>query len=236
MKKAIFAAVMIALFGILVISILTLTVSASSSLNECKKSCNLEKREEIKLLISNFRGCNTDCLNEKKSCLESHKSEFLSCKNDCIANQNLTNVRERSYCMVQCASSYQSDKKLCSSKNCTDQCKATKKESIINVSINKDICTNACILEESPYNLTVSEETCNTNSGLFNGLCNGPYFDIVCTQQEYCLCEGNFNYSCPQNYTCVKGFKIRPPRINTISGWKDSLGKDLGEIGICGKE
>ena len=83
----------------------------------------------------------------------------------------------------------------------------------------------------------VNEEECENAGGFYHEVCNGPYFDIICSPQKFCICDGEDGYSCPGNYTC--NHKIRnllPRKGNTVQGYKDQLGNELGDIGICEKQ
>jgi hypothetical protein len=82
----------------------------------------------------------------------------------------------------------------------------------------------------------VEEETCIEAGGLFQALCRGPWFGIGCSQQKFCLCSGDFNYQCPQDYTCIKDFKEPRIKRTSIPGWKTLLGEDLGDIGLCAQK
>jgi hypothetical protein len=82
-------------------------------------------------------------------------------------------------------------------------------------------------------NVSVEENSCVQAGGLYQQLCNGPYFDIVCSAQNFCICGGNFNYTCPQNNICLKDFISPNKRLTTITGWKTLSGVALGDIGVC---
>jgi len=115
-----------------------------------------------------------------------------------------------------------------------------------------DVFLDSCQICECGYNSRVSckktdfcnfneflndSSKCESNNGLFQQLCNGPYFDIVCSHDNYCLCSGFDNYSCPENYYCLHNFSLSLTRRGyTIAGWKTLLGVQLGDIGICVKK
>jgi hypothetical protein len=46
--------------------------------------------------------------------------------------------------------------------------------------------------------------------------------------------SGNGNNSCPSNSACLTNFDINV-RKDTVAGWKNYIGEDLGNIGICVK-
>ena len=84
--------------------------------------------------------------------------------------------------------------------------------------------------------ISTNKDECMMSGGLYQQLCNGPYFDIVCSKDHFCLCEGINNYSCAPGYKCLKEFSNSLTRkSNTIPGWKTLLGFSLGDIGICTK-
>ena len=84
-------------------------------------------------------------------------------------------------------------------------------------------------------NVSVEEDFCSSSGGFYYRICNGPYFDIVCSKNKYCICGGLINYQCGEGYECLYDFVSPNKRTMTIEGFKDLLGRDLGLIGVCGK-
>ncbi len=188
-----------------------------------------------------YQLCRSNCLDDKKISQDLCKSDFSECKTLCISNRTCSSncVKERINCLKQANSEHVSCQKQCKAiiaPKCLDgtynlgdtftsgcqicECKANGK-----ISCKKDAFCNK--------NASVSESSCLQAGGLYSPLCNGPYFDLLCTQQNFCLCEGTNNYSCPLNYECMKSFVSPNKRTHTINGWKDVIGLSLGDIGIC---
>lgn len=194
-----------------------------------------------------IKDCKNECINEKKAGSLNCSSSFLSCKEDCTKNRTCSNNchKEKTNCLKTVNSDYSKCSKKCINigKNITclngkyktgdvflDKCQECVCGYNARVSCKKtDFCNFNEVLND--------KNICETNNGLYQPLCNGPYFDIVCSQANFCLCNGLNNYTCPENYYCLHDFSLSLTRRGyTIAGWKTLLGFQLGDIGICVKK
>ncbi|MEM0465346.1 MAG: hypothetical protein QXW97_01440 [Candidatus Pacearchaeota archaeon] len=227
-RKKIIVIISLLTFLILVIPIINSSLNEDKEIKDCKNYCFLNKKKGIAEINSNYKECCKSCDGkEKQKCMFSCKDkqsyllkklEFIyeNCEKNClykIKNSNLT-------CMN---GTYKLGEIF------LDDCNICRCEIDSKIKCRK---TPFCNFED----ITINKTICEKNNGLFQQLCNGPYFDIVCSKYNFCLCDGNNNYSCPENYTCIKNFTLSITRKgNTILGWKTLLGKNLGDIGICAK-
>lgn len=232
----------------------------SEDINQCKRECSSGKSGAIKECTNEFKSCKASCMQENKNCLNEVRSDLKECKSRCSdgnciklcndISKNETKMCSKKECDLECTS----DKKVCLEyagfeySNCPKACDLGLKNvsCLGNYSAGQvfeqgcDLCvcsfSGEILCKKTKYcnfdTANVNKQSCLNSGGLFQGLCTGPYFDIVCTSKNYCLCSGNSEYSCPDNYSCVTDFNI-PVRRGTIEGWKDMLGRDLGNIGIC---
>ena len=219
MKKKIIAAVFV-----LLITISIVLVSASES-NNCRKECTINQKLGNDNCSSNYKSCKDDCAkdracirlcsDEKKSCTKEVSSDFKDCSIKCkYIGKNITCLSGK----YNAGEVFLEGCQICECQyNSRVSCKKT------------DFCN---------FNEVLSDQNkCESNSGLFQPLCNGPYFDIVCSQANFCLCDGNNNYTCPENYYCLHDFSLSLTRRGyTISGWKTLLGFNIGNIGVCVKQ
>ena len=221
MKKEVY------LFIISIIIILLLIITISSlTIPECKKECTTNKTKDQNICENKFdtcknicnsrdRKCLSNCSSERKTCLDKKNSDYLNCQKKCsIIGKNITCLKGKYYpgetFLQGCDSGY-----------CNYDSKVTCKK------------TNFCNYQGQ--NLT--ENICKINNGLYQQLCNGLYYDIVCSADNFCLCDGKNNYSCPGEYYCLDNFSLSLTRRGqTITGWKTLLGFPLGDIGICVKK
>lgn len=190
--------------------------------------------------------CKKECTNNRLLDNQNCQSEYESCRKECINNRKCINscYNEKKECQKETSSSYLKCSKKCSflGKNITCWGKYNAGDSFL----------SGCQICECKYNSRISckktnfcnfkevlddKNTCETNNGLYQQLCNGPYFDIVCSQANFCLCDGSNKYNCPENYYCLHDFSLSLTRRGfTILGWKTLLGAPLGDIGICVKK
>lgn len=201
----------------------------------------------ILISANEIRDCKTVCVSDKKLDKDNCSSLYSSCKDNCNKERLCMNscVKEKTTCLKQASSNFLKCSKKCMyiGKNITclngkynagetflEGCRVCECQYNSRVSCKK---TDFCNFNEVLNDKTV----CETNNGLYQQLCNGPYFDIVCSQSNFCLCDGNNNYSCPKNYYCLHDFSLSLTRRGyTIAGWKTLLGVQLGNIGICAKK
>lgn len=196
-------------------------LSHSSAVLECKKDCKEINNENMIKCSQKFDSCKQicsdkkclkKCTEEKISCLRDIKREFADCNKYCkYAGKD-----------IKCNGKY----KL--GENVAIGCEICKCD-IRGLNCKKnDFCNYK--------NVKLSKEECSSSGGFYNQLCNGPYFDIVCSKDNFCLCEGDNDYKCPEGYTCMKEFSLSLTRKSyTIPGWKTLSGFALGDIGICAK-
>ncbi len=200
-----------------------IALSSQKEIGLCKKECSVDKGNAIDICNYKYRQCFISCLKkdkecyyecefEKKYCLSEIKFRFGSCAKNCnYIEKNIT-------CGIyKLGEIFYEDCKIC---KCVYDGRINCKRT--------DFCN---------YNKVLRNKTlCITNKGLYQQLCNGPYFDIVCSKDNFCLCDGNDSYSCPIDYICLHDFSLSLTRRgHTISGWKTLLGVELGNIGICVK-
>ena len=191
-----------------------------------------EKRE--------YQKCNADCAENKKLardiCAYEHNQCKLACQN---SSCKIVCAKEKNICMRNAAND---------SSECRKECKKIIRPKCLNgeyaagekfedgCSICKCIINGKISCKKEAFcnkNPEVSEELCTTSGGFYQALCSGPYFDILCSQDKFCICKGINNYSCPINYECLTDFNppINPSRISR--GWTDMLGSSLGKVGVC---
>lgn len=197
----------------------TIVLAQSRIVRDCRKNCSSEKRNETKICNGNYKECRVECGEVKKTCLDGLKQNYSDCRNNCT---------ERG-CIRECSKEMKAEKKDCSKIDCLKECRDIKnvcREEAKNKSYE---CRKIC--EISPYK--VSENECE----FYHEICNGPYFDVICSKDKFCICDGAGNYSCPQNYTCNHEIEeFLPRKKHTVQGYKDFLGNDLGDIGVCMKD
>lgn len=219
---------LIGLFFIITISLTLvsgLSIDERADLLECKSECRQVQKDSIiscntemslcKTACNNY-SCLNGCAKEKSLCSRNVTSKYRLCQKECIPVKNVT----KPVCVFENVT-YDKDTnftKGCEICTCKDKGK---------VSCVKD---NFCNL-----NVTVSKDDCVMTGGFYGKLCAGPYFDLVCTPKDYCLCGGLNNSTCPADYTCLKKFVAPLNRRDSVVGWKTSLGKTLGDIGVCGR-
>jgi len=214
------------LFLLLILIIVVPNIIALSSQNEirsCKTDCILSKTNATNICIQDFKqcsincskkdkDCNYECYFEKRNCLSEINFKFGSCNKNC--NYIYKNISCGSHALGEI---FYENCSIC-------KCEFNGK---INCKMD-DFCNYKKILR--------NKTQCIASNGLYQLLCNGPYFDIVCSKDKFCLCDGNDDYSCPADYTCLHEFTLSLTRRgNTISGWKTLLGRPLGNIGVCAK-
>ena len=194
-------------------------VSASSNF-DCKKQCNFIKSIDTKSCNTEYSfckdncedsSCKRNCFEEKKECIKTVASSLSSCNTDCLYKDKNITCEKGKY------NAGETFLKGCESCSCDYKGKVKCKKT--------DFCNF--------NNVSIEKESCLQSRGLFQALCNGPYFDVLCSQEKYCLCKGNNNYSCPSNSLCITNFIPPNKRIHTIEGWRSLQGFPLGDIGIC---
>lgn len=197
--------------------------SEQNSINSCKKECDLNKNNATEICNKDFqlckdncskkdRDCNYECNFEKRNCISRVVFKYSSCPKNCkYLSKNITCGNH------QLGEIFYENCNICRCEsNGRINCKKT------------DFCNHNKVLR--------NKTQCILNNGLYQQLCNGPYFDIVCSKDNFCLCDGDNDYNCPEDYECLHEFNPGLTRRgHTIAGWKTLLGVNLGDIGICVK-
>jgi len=211
--------------GLLVIVLLASVVLASSQkkqVSDCRVNCTSVSRNETKICNEDYKICRTKCWEEKKACLNETQERFHACREECLGR----------WCSRDCAKKRIMERKECSKSECLLDCRDNRSNCTEASKANFSSCKDQC--ELSPFE--ISQEDCENASGRFYRLCNGPYFDIVCSKGNYCICDGKANYTCPGNHTCNHDIEeFLPRKTQAPEVYKDLLGNDLGDIGICEK-
>ncbi|MEK6890707.1 MAG: hypothetical protein AABX03_01070 [Nanoarchaeota archaeon] len=211
---------------------ITFSQEDKGAINLCKKDCVSDKKSEITSCHSSYSSCLNSCnLNSSLT-----KSDRLSCSKSCKS--------ERKICLKITTEGYQQCKKDCPYKALNTNVKCVLENQTYNAGEKFQNKCESCRCnydgnvkcEKLPNcgfsNFTISESSCTSNQGLYQKLCNGPYFGQKCSSINFCQCSGINNYSCPSNTTCLKNFTISDiPMI--IPKWTDRSGNPLGDIGIC---
>lgn len=204
-------------FLIIVISIISVSALDKKPGVLCKEKCSFDKKQNYTLCNTNYRYCADECSDKecrnncnviKRNCIDKNNFVFQNCPKNCrYAEKNIT-----------CGNHSLGEVFY-------DNCQICRCE--YDGRIN---CKN---MAYCGYDVFVKKSECN---GLYQQLCNGPYFDIVCSKEYFCLCDGLKNYSCPEDYSCVHNISVSSVRKgHTIMGWKTLLGEELGDVGICAK-
>lgn len=226
MKKVILYLNILIILLILVNLAFALTPEESKQIRACKKNCTIDEKNIIDGYKTDYNYCIKNCSGKnKQTCIFLCKDDktfylnklkfiFENCKRDCInkiKNPDATCLSSK----YRAGDIFLQDCSICRCDfNGKISCKKTPYCNFDKVAAKEQDCTN----------------------GFYHELCNGPYFDIVCSKYKYCICSGNNEYTCPEDYTCVKNFTLSiNRRDNTIPGWKTKIGEDLGDIGVCGK-
>ncbi|MBR9704436.1 hypothetical protein GOV12_03435 [Candidatus Pacearchaeota archaeon] len=211
--------------------ILALTSEERKEIRDCKKESYLAKKNFYKEIRDEYKECRNECKEleryERRDCRK-------ACSNEKKLKYNVIKIkfqRYSSYCRYQITNpdikcengTYNIGDTFL--QDC-EICKCNQKGEL------------SC--KKTPYcnynQLNQNQDECESAGGFFHEICNGPYFDIICSKSKYCICEGSNNYECPNNQTCIKDFSVSfYRRGNTIPGQTDRLGNNLGDIGICAK-
>ncbi|MEM4625561.1 MAG: hypothetical protein QXJ28_02245 [Candidatus Pacearchaeota archaeon] len=214
----------ILILSLLIIISNSLIVSSLSNesrfLANCKRECVSDFNSRNDVCYENYevcksscfnRQCIRQCLNESNSCHKNSKNMLVICEKDCIS-------KLKPSCL---------NGTIAFGEKFTDGC---------------NVCTcgerGRIICKKEPFcnkDVSVEKSECERSGGFYYRLCNGVYFDIVCSSKSYCICGGNFNYTCPKDYSCIKDFISPNKRTASLNGWKTLIGVELGDIGICGK-
>lgn len=205
------------LFGLVLVSILP-QISALSFLEirECRLDCRATYYEARDVCSAAFdecifecddTSCRSACFSERSQCRRDANAVYRSCRLDCSKDPE---------CLLPENADGEEFEMGCEVCECNSRGKMRCKTDNF---CNRDV--------------EVEETFCMDNGGFFSRLCRGPYFGAVCSQMEFCICGGVNEYSCAEDYECLTDF-ISPVRTNyRLLGFRDQLGNDLGEIGVC---
>lgn len=214
MKKILMALV----FSVLVLTLVSnISAVSYSEIRECKLDCRADYSDARDVCTDEYgncasecgsdRSCKTSCLIERNDCRREASSEYRSCSSDCSKDPE---------CLL---GNHEVGEKFpmgCEECSCNSRGKLRCKTDNF---CNRDV--------------EIEQDFCEDNGGFFSRLCKGPYFGVVCSQASFCMCGGINEYTCAENYDCLTDF-IAPIRTNyKISGFRDLLGMELGDIGLC---
>ena len=210
--------------------------------NECRNSCK-----------TNYKSCIDEQKEIRKQCESSCDND--ECKSECNKDYNLNKKSMCDFvsCKKECSATYKDCRTLSAAdyKECRDSCPYVTLNDNIECENGykpKETFAQGCEICQCNYNgkitcektdychfptTEVEKTLCESSGGLFHALCKGPYFGVVCSKDKFCICSGFEQYSCPLDHTCVKDFI--PPKIkeSSLPGWRDLLGNELGDIGVC---
>jgi hypothetical protein len=211
-------------------TVIALSKEQTNEIRECKKNFTDYKKQTQDDILLNFKECKENCKNHEKK-------EISNCISAC------SEVKKSSLDLLKFRlTNYQNNCKY-KTINPNVKCENFNVGEVFLDGCNICRCDSngkiSCKLTQyCNYNdVNIDENYCINNNGLYLQLCNGPYFDIVCSKKKFCLCGGLNDYSCPSDYDCVTNFLVSiNRRDNTIKGWKTLLGENLGDIGICAKK
>jgi len=226
---------------IIVILASTIVFALSSEerrqLSECRSGCSKAKNTENKECKSDYKECKTICKVDYKSCIENAQDERTLCRVSC----NLIEDRqEKRQCTRECSITYsQARRTECNRSECNsvckeerNNCKDTVKETFSECKLS---CEAALTEAKEVIDYVVPEEECISSGGLYQQLCKGHYFRLMCSRESYCQCAGFAEYTCPASYECILDHNIKVRGRSHFTEWHDMLGRDLGLIGLCGK-
>lgn len=209
---------LIIFLAVFVLSLTLVYAAGGFDLKGCKNDCRAVQKSELGLCKENYNECKSECSDRdcraacsqtRSTCLKDANAAYKSCKDGCVA-ESMPKCLDGNYSYGE---TFAQGCDIC-------ECKARGK-----VNCKKEAFCN--------LNVTVDEGECAESGGFYQALCNGPYFGIVCSQQEFCLCGGNANFSCPAEHSCLKDF-VSPNKRTSVVGWKTLRGELLGDVGVCG--
>jgi len=211
----------------LLMIILVITLVIATEVSYCKKDCSFNKRIDIKTCNNAYKECRQVCNDNKKSCLYNVSEDYQICKEECDL------LIDKRTCKRECVRQKIHDKKNCSKRECLAECRKERKNCKRYVKVKWLDCRYNCSFSQ----VSLSQEECENAGGFFHQICNGVYYDIICSPDKFCICDGFGDYQCPANYSCNHNIKKYLPRKqHTVKGYKDLLGNALGNIGVCMKD
>ena len=240
MKKIIYLEVLTILVFLMIISS---TLASNSQLKLCQNNCSKNNNQELKDCTSEFK----NCINETTVQANCSHISSSNLRNQCVRALNKELVKcssNEESCLEQTRNNLQNCNQICNyaSKNITcengkynagdyflDGCNSCK------CNFNGKIqCLKSNFCNFNDFSITEAE--CISNKGLFQQVCGGETYSKQCSADSYCQCSGVFNYTCPQDYTCLKNFTITGIKTSYASlGWIKLPGLAMGNSGICVK-
>jgi hypothetical protein len=187
-----------------------LCIDECDGISECKRICSRELREDKRECSD--RECKRDCSVSKKENNKIVNDNYYGCKNNCrytAFNSNITCEDGK----------YQAGEKFLEGCN--------KCECGYNGVSDCDL-QESCNFDE----LISKNEVCENVGGFWGKLCKGPYFRLRCSRDNFCLCDGDFDFQCGVGNVCIHDFTVKIPS-STSGGYKDARGGELGDVGIC---
>lgn len=207
------------IFGILVVFVAVVVAALPSREDTqiCNEDCKLEYNEAV-----------SECGNLQTDCLEN--CEGKHCRNTCFKEKKvcLKEAREkRQLCTLTCKRGFS---------GCEDGAYEFKETFTEGCDVCECNVNGRVTCKREPYcnkNVSISAESCEANGGFYYPICKGPYFSVVCSQQNLCLCGGNAEWTCGEGQECFYDFVSPLKKKGSIKGFRDLLGRPLGDVGVC---
>lgn len=216
----------------------------ASEYSDCNKECIKNASNSLKACNDDYNICNSESNIALKSCNILSGNEKYSCIKEAKDKKNICN-NDKKACLKQKAESLSLCKKKCGfiGKNITCLGGLYSAGDIFLNDCNKCECnsngkiscktTEYCNLDK---NIVKNSSLCS--NGLFQKLCAGSIMSTKCSQEIFCQCGGNMNYSCDNESICLYDFAL-----NNKAGFQFSQGwirfpdyKKIGDVGICVKK
>ena len=184
--------------------------SAEREHRSCVRQCDRELRSTVRSECSE-RDCKKECRSERNDCRRAASTDYRSCRSNCVDSVVYGNVTCGD---VPAGSTFAQGCEVCECRfDGTVSCRST---------------TN-CHFDE----FGIEKSYCEDNGGVFDPVCKGPYFRLRCTRDDFCICGGVYNATCPDDYYCLHDFTVKVQ--SELEGWKDTIGTPIGDIGVCAK-
>ncbi|MAG02546.1 hypothetical protein CMI42_04365 [Candidatus Pacearchaeota archaeon] len=176
---------------------ISLTPGEKQLIKECKKNCSYEKINTKELIKKEYKTCKTNCRNKKSQCIIEQRTKQSQCLDQCLENHNLKETEDKKEynklkrslksCQQYCKKDYSKDKRACSHKTCSAECREERKKSSKENKEDYRECRNQC-----PYKIL--ERTCE--NGRYNA---GESFKKDC---QTCTCNLNGKVVCSTSPFC----------------------------------
>jgi hypothetical protein len=230
---------------VLFLYIIVGTVSAADfkDIMNCKDDCADVKTSESHYCLNIYDICKIEADKIMVECSSYTKKEKYTCLTRYRTELKICNDAKRA-CAKKVDSDFNRCVKIClyKDKNITCSNGRYKAGDVFLQDCNQCECmfngktscksTNYCNYQ----NISTNRLTCENNSGLYQQLCAGSLYSMKCTSEVYCQCGGNFDYKCPENYTCLKEFFLNMNKKGQFAqGWRKLPEIRIGDVGICVK-